>query len=62
MDTAKYTPKPADAAVVGWVTAHTKPQRAADERKMTFTVQVESWEKKEKDTEAQPGSNDKDEL
>lgn len=29
---------------------------------MTFTVKVESWEKKEKDTEAQPASSDKDEL
>ncbi|KAK7972700.1 hypothetical protein PG996_006920 [Apiospora saccharicola] len=41
LDLSKYTPEVGDGAVVGWVTEHTTPSRAKQEREMQFTIRVE---------------------
>ncbi|KAK8023934.1 hypothetical protein PG993_012000 [Apiospora rasikravindrae] len=41
-DMSKYAPEATDGAVVGWVTEHTSPNRAKQEREMQFTIRVES--------------------
>lgn len=39
-DISKYSPKLSDGGVVAW-TAHTKANRKAEERTMTFTVKAQ---------------------
>ncbi|KAK8109535.1 hypothetical protein PG999_007672 [Apiospora kogelbergensis] len=61
LDLSKYTPEVADGAVVGWVTEHTSPDRAKNEREMQFTIRVESLKLPEAVPESR-SSDGRDEL
>ncbi|KAK7916953.1 hypothetical protein PG985_010561 [Apiospora marii] len=62
LDLAKYTPEVGDGAVVGWVTEHTTPTRAKQEREMQFTIRVESLKLAEAAPEGSSSSSVRDEL
>lgn len=59
-DLSKYSPKLTDGGVVAW-TSHTRADRKAGEREMTFTVKAQVLKAKA-DASEDEGESEKDEL